>query len=211
MPKQTTLTYGFTALEPYIDAGTMEVHYTGHHATYAKVFGELIESVPGLKGKTVEQILENLDDVPHEYRDAVRNNGGGFLNHNLYFESLSPNGHKEPMGALKQQIDKDFGDFEALIAQLKKAALTQFGSGYAWLVYSEKEGRLLVKQTGNQESPMMDGETKVLLPIDVWEHAYYLKYRNKRAEYVDALFHVIDWSVVGERYEKARNLETARA
>ena len=207
MFEQTTLNYDFKALEPHIDAATMEVHYTGHHATYAKNFRELVETVPGLKGKTTEQILENLDEVPHEYRDAVRNNGGGFYNHNVYFASLSPSGGGEPTGALSQQITKDFGNFATLRDELKKAALGQFGSGYAWLAYCTKEQRLLVKQSGNQETPMMDGTTKVLLPIDVWEHAYYLKYRNKRAQHVDALFHVIDWDVVGKRYEQARKQE----
>jgi len=203
MFEQVKLTYDFSALEPHIDAATMEVHYTGHHATYAKAFKELMERVPELKGKTTEQVLMNLDEVPEEYRDAVRNNGGGFLNHNMYFESLSPNGGREPKGSLREQIVADFRDFSSLCEQLKQAALGQFGSGYAWLVFCGREQRLLIKQTTNQVSPMMDGETKVLLPIDVWEHAYYLKYRNKRAEHVDALFHVIDWDVVAQRYEQA--------
>lgn len=208
MFEQVKLNYDFQDLQPHIDAETMQVHYTGHHATYTKVFNELVEKVPGLKGKSAEEILENLDDVPHEYRDAVRNNGGGFLNHNVYFEALAPNGKKEPDGAFAKQIEAEFGSFSTLCETLKKAALGQFGSGYAWLTYDPKEERLAVKQTGNQETPMMDKKTKVLLAIDVWEHAYYLKYRNKRAEHVDALFHVIDWAVVQARFEAAKKVAT---
>lgn len=200
---QTKGNYDWGALEPHIDAKTMQVHYEGHHATYTKNFNDLVEKVPGLKGKTAQEILENLEDVPLEYRDAVRNNGGGFLNHNVYFEALSPDGGLAPTGTLKGAIEKDFGGFEALCTKLKEAALGQFGSGYAWLVYCPQEKRLLVRQTGNQENPMMDGKTKVLLAIDVWEHAYYLKQQNKRAQYLDALFHVIDWTVVEKRYEAA--------
>ena len=201
MFEQVKLTYDFSALEPYIDAATMEVHYTGHHATYTKVLNELVSKVPSLENKSIEQILLNLEAVPEEHRMAVRNNGGGFLTHNLYFESLSPKGNKEPKGALKSQIDKDFGSFKTLCDDLTKAALGQFGSGYAWLIYCNKEQQLKIKQTANQEIPMTDKETKALLLIDVWEHAYYLKYRNKRVDHVAAIFNVIDWDIVSGRYE----------
>ena len=201
MFEQVKLSYDFSALEPYIDAATMEVHYTGHHATYTKVLNELVSKIPGLENKSIQQILFNLDAVPEEHRTAVRNNGGGFLTHNLYFESLSPKGNKEPKGSLKNQIDKDFGSFDSLCDGLTKAAIGQFGSGYAWLVYCNKEQRLLIKQTANQEIPMTDDKTKALLLIDVWEHAYYLKYRNKRADHLAALFNVIDWDVVAKRFE----------
>jgi Fe-Mn family superoxide dismutase len=201
MFEQVKLNYGFSDLEPHIDTATMEVHYTGHHATYTKALNDLVKQVPLLKDKPLEQVLMNLQAVPEEYRNAVRNNGGGFLNHNIYFESLSPGGAREPNGSLKNQIEKDFGNYKSLCEGLTKAALGQFGSGYAWLLYCTKEKRLLIKQTGNQEIPMADEHTKVLLPIDVWEHAYYLKFRNKRVDYVAALFNVIDWDVVARRYE----------
>ena len=201
MFEQIKLSYDFSDLEPYIDAATMEVHYTGHHATYTKVLNELVDKIPNLRDKSIEDILFNLESVPEEHRMAVRNNGGGFLTHNLYFESLSPNGNKEPEGSLKSQIEKDFGSFQSLCDDLTKAAIGQFGSGYAWLIYCGKEQRLEVKQTANQEVPMTDKDTKVLLLIDVWEHAYYLKYRNKRTEHVAALFNVVDWDVIAKRYE----------
>ena len=201
MFEQVKLTYDFSALEPYIDAATMEVHYTGHHAAYTKLLNELISKIPSLKGKSIEDILLNLEAVPEEHRTAIRNNGGGFFTHNLYFESLSPKGNNEPKGSLKNQIDKDFGSFKALCEDLTKAALGRFGSGYAWMVYCNKEQCLKVKQTANQEIPMVDKETKALLLIDVWEHAYYLKYRNKRVDHVSALFNVIDWDIVAGRYE----------
>jgi len=205
MFEQVKLTYDFADLEPYIDATTMEVHYTGHHATYTKALNELASTIPNLGNKPIEQILLNLDTVPEEHRVAVRNNGGGFYTHNLYFESLSPKGNKEPTGSLKNQIEKDFGSFKSLCDDLTKAALGQFGSGYAWLVYCNKEQSLKIKQTANQEIPMTDNDTKPLLLIDVWEHAYYLKYRNKRADYIAALFSVIDWDVVENRYQQAKS------
>ena len=201
MFEQVKLPYKFSDLEPHIDAATMEVHYTGHHATYTKVLNDLVKQIPSMDGKTINQILMNLENIPEAHRTAVRNNGGGFLNHNIYFESLSPNGGGEPKGALKSKIEEDFGDFKNLCDELTKAALGQFGSGYAWLLYNNKESRLKVTKTANQEIPMADGETKPLLLIDVWEHAYYLKYRNKRADHVAALFNVIDWDVVAGRFE----------
>lgn len=198
MFEQVKLPYAFTDLEPHIDGATMEVHYTGHHATYTKNLNDLAEKIPALKGSAIEEILLNLEALPQEHRTAVANNGGGFLAHNLYFESLSPHGGKEPTGALKTQIDKDFGNFQNLKEALTQAALTQFGSGYAWLVYCKKSNMLKVEKTPNQDLPLKD--TTVLLPIDVWEHAYYLKHKNKRASHIEDLFHVIDWSVVEKRY-----------
>lgn len=204
MFEQVKLPYTFSALEPYIDAATMEVHYTGHHATYTKVLNELVSKIPSLKNKTIEQILLNSNDLPTEHRTAVINNGGGFLNHNLYFEALSPNGNTTPHGVLGTQIDKDFGSFKNLCTELSTAALGQFGSGYAWLVYCNKEQRLAVKKTANQETPMVDTHTKALLLIDVWEHAYYLKYRNKRADHIQAFFNVLDWDIIAERFSNSR-------
>jgi len=202
MYEQIKLPYDLSALEPHIDTATMDVHYNGHHKTYCKNFNDLMAHIPDLQGKPVEEILTDLDAVPEEYRTAVCNNGGGFYNHNLYFESISPDGGKAPEGRLAEQIAKDFGDFASLVAELKKAALAQFGSGYAWLLYFLPEQRLLVEKTGNQELPMPDEDTKILLPIDVWEHAYYLKHKNKRADYLDDLFEVIDWTVVARRFEQ---------
>ena len=200
MFEQISLPYDFSALEPYIDAATMEVHYTGHHATYTKALNELAIKIPQLTDKSIIQTLANLNSIPEEYRTAVRNNGGGFVTHNMYFESLSPNGNTTPSGDLQAQIDKDFGSFDNLRDSLKKAALGQFGSGYAWLVYCTNNNKLLVKQTANQEIPMIDNSITALLLIDVWEHAYYLKYKNKRADHVDALFNVIDWDIIASRY-----------
>ena len=200
MFEQVKLSYDFSALEPHIDAATMEVHYTGHHAAYTKQLNDLVEKIPSLKGKSAKEILLRLDEVPEEYRTAVKNNGGGYLSHNYYFESLSPKSNK-PTGMLMERIEKDFGSFESLCDTLTKAALGQFGSGYAWLIYCNIEQRLLVKQVANQDLPVNNPVAKMLLPIDVWEHAYYLKYKNKRADHVAAIFNVIDWDVVAKRFE----------
>lgn len=203
MFEQIKLSYDFSALEPFIDRATMEVHYTGHHATYTKNLNDLINQIPGAKGKTIEEILINLNEIPQEHQTAIRNNGGGFLTHNLYFQSLSPNGAKEPGGLFKNQIEKDFGNFKTLCDELKKASISQFGSGYGWLVYCGKEKQLKIKQTANQEIPMINNDIKPLLLIDVWEHAYYLKHKNKRADHMGDIFNVIDWDVVSGRYELA--------
>jgi len=211
MFEQVKLTYAFGDLEPYIDTATMEVHYNGHLATFTKACNDLVKQVPGLRDKTSEQILLDLNDVPDHYRTAVRNNFGGFFNHNMYFESLSPNGAREAKGPLRDQIEKDFKTFENLVDVLKQAALTQFGSGYAWLVYSKAESKLMVAQSNNQENPMMNSDTKCLLPIDVWEHAYYLKHKNKRAAYLEDVFQVIDWDMVARRFEQIRRFDFVRA
>ena len=208
MFEQVKLSYDFPALAPHIDAATMEVHYTGHHATYTKVLNELVEKIPSLQGKSIEDILRNLQDVPEAQRTAVRNNGGGFFAHNLYFESLSPKGNTTPTGPLKAQIEKDFGSFQNLQEELTKAAMGQFGSGYAWLIFCPTEQKLKITQTPNQEIPFTDStdkNTKLLLLIDVWEHAYYLKYKNKRADYLAAIFNVIDWDIVASRYDTNLN------
>lgn len=206
MFEQVKLPYDFSALEPHIDTATMEVHYTGHHATYTKNLNDLAEKVPSLANKPILQILCNLGDVPEEHQIAVRNNGGGFYAHNLYFSSLSPNGAKAPSNALKSQIDNDFSNFSKLQEALSTAAMGQFGSGYAWLVYSHEEKKLSVKKTANQDIPMTNEDTTPLLLIDVWEHAYYLKHKNKRADHVSAIFNVIDWDVVSERYKNKERL-----
>ena len=203
MFEQVKLTFANDALEPHIDTLTMETHYGKHHATYTKTLNEAAEKA-GVADMPIEELLSNLDKVADEgLRKMIRNNGGGFYNHNLYFSTLSPTAQAEPGGALKEQIDKTFGGMDDLKAQLKAAAVGQFGSGWAWLC-TDKDGNLSVTQSANQDNPFSDGSGLVpIMTIDVWEHAYYLKYKNLRPDYVDALFNVIDWKVVEDNYNKA--------
>ncbi|MBQ3794024.1 MAG: superoxide dismutase [Lachnospiraceae bacterium] len=198
---QYQLPYGYDALEPHIDTLTMETHHGKHHATYTKNFNDAVEKA-GLGDKTVEEILANLNQVGDEaLRKALRNNGGGFYNHNLYFSTLSPNGGKAPTGALAAQIDKDFGSFDALVEKLSTAAATQFGSGWAFLS-KKPDGSLVVSQSLNQDNPISEGTgNKPIMCIDVWEHAYYLKFKNLRPDYIKTLFNVIDWELVAKNYE----------
>lgn len=201
MFNQYQLPYGYDALEPHIDTLTMETHHGKHHATYTKNFNDAVEKA-GLGDKTVEEILANLNQVGDEVlRKALRNNGGGFYNHNLYFSTLSPNGGKAPTGALAAQIDKDFGSFDALVEKLSTAAATQFGSGWAFLS-KKPDGSLVVSQSLNQDNPISEGTgNKPIMCIDVWEHAYYLKFKNLRPDYIKTLFNVIDWELVAKNYE----------
>lgn len=201
MFNQYQLPYGYDALEPHIDTLTMETHHGKHHATYTKNFNDAVEKA-GLGDKTVEEILANLNQVSDEaLRKALRNNGGGFYNHNLYFSTLSPNGGKAPTGALAAQIDKDFGSFDALVEKLSTAAATQFGSGWAFLS-KKPDGSLVVSQSLNQDNPISEGTgNKPIMCIDVWEHAYYLKFKNLRPDYIKTLFNVIDWELVAKNYE----------
>ena len=198
---QYQLPYGYDALEPHIDTLTMETHHGKHHATYTKNFNDAVEKT-GLGDKTVEEILANLNQVSDEaLRKALRNNGGGFYNHNLYFSTLSPNGGKAPTGALAAQIEKDFGSFDALVEKLSTAAATQFGSGWAFLS-KKPDGSLVVSQSLNQDNPISEGTgNKPIMCIDVWEHAYYLKFKNLRPDYIKTLFNVIDWELVAKNYE----------
>ncbi|MBQ5376447.1 MAG: superoxide dismutase [Lachnospiraceae bacterium] len=198
---QYQLPYGYDALEPHIDTLTMETHHGKHHATYTKNFNDAVEKA-GLGDKTVEEILANLNQVGDEaLRKALRNNGGGFYNHNLYFSTLSPNGGKAPTGALAAQIEKDFGSFDALVEKLSTAAATQFGSGWAFLS-KKPDGSLVVSQSLNQDNPISEGTgNKPIMCIDVWEHAYYLKFKNLRPDYIKTLFNVIDWELVAKNYE----------
>ncbi len=198
---QIQLPYAYDALEPYIDATTMETHHGKHHATYTTNFNAAVEKA-GLSDKTVEEILGNLDSVEDAAaRTALRNNGGGFYNHNLYFEILSPSPAKAPEGALAAKIDETFGSLDALKELLTQNAVGQFGSGWAWLSVA-KDGSLVVGKTGNQDNPLMEGLTPIL-GIDVWEHAYYLKHKNLRGAYVKDFFEVLDWKKVSELYDKA--------
>ncbi|MBQ4486455.1 MAG: superoxide dismutase [Oscillospiraceae bacterium] len=201
MFEQIKLPYAYDALEPHIDALTVETHYAKHHAAYTAAFNTAAEKA-GLADKTAEEILSSLDSVEDTaLRTALRNNGGGYFNHNFYFGELSPNGGKAPTGAFADAVNSTFGSFDELKEQLLTAGTTQFGSGWAWLIKAA-DGSLKIIKTANQDSPVMTGEGTPLLTIDVWEHAYYLKYKNLRAAYIKELFEVIDWDKVSALYEK---------
>jgi len=195
------LKYAFDALEPHIDAKTMEIHHDKHHAGYTKKLNSAIEGTDK-EGKNIENILKNLDMS----NKAVRNNGGGYYNHNLFWEIMSPDGGGKPEGELASAIDAAYGSFEAFKEEFSNAAAGQFGSGWAWLCVHDG-GKVEVCSTANQDNPLMPeigcGGTPVL-GLDVWEHAYYLNYQNKRPEYIDAFFNVIDWKEVSSRYAKAK-------
>ena len=205
MFEQVKLAYGFDALEPHIDALTMETHYTKHHAAYTKNLNDAAEKA-GIDGKSIEDILSGWKkSVPEDVKTAVRNNGGGFYNHNLYFDHLSPNAGGEPSGALADKIKATFGSFADFKDQISKAALGQFGSGWAWLA-ADADGALKIMASANQDNPLLEteGAWRPILGIDVWEHAYYLKYRNLRADYVKAFFNVVDWAKVAGNYDRRR-------
>jgi Fe-Mn family superoxide dismutase len=190
------LSYDYNALEPYIDARTMEIHYSKHHAGYTANLNKAVEGT-ALEGKTIEQILASVSTASV----AVRNNGGGFYNHTLYWSVMGPNGGGEPTGDLAAAINKAFGSFADFKTQFSTAAATRFGSGWAWLV-KKADGSLVVSSTPNQDNPLMDlAEVKgtPVLGIDVWEHAYYLKYQNRRPEYIEAFWNVINWKEVANR------------
>ena len=193
--KQYELDYSYDALEPYIDAQTMELHYSKHHAGYTRKFNAAIKENK-LEGKSIKDIFSNISKYP----SSLRNNGGGYYNHNMYWKVMSPSGGGEPKGKLKAAIDKDFGSFDNFKAEFSKAAGTVFGSGWAWLIL--KEGKLKITQTSNQDNPLMDiiaEKGKPLMCIDVWEHAYYLKYQNMRNDYIGAFWNVVNWEYVEGR------------
>ncbi|AUS09728.1 superoxide dismutase [Laceyella sacchari] len=194
------LPYAFDALEPHIDAQTMEIHHDRHHATYVNNLNAALEGVE-VSATSVEALISNLDALPENVRTAVRNNGGGHANHSLFWEILSPNGGGEPTGEVAQAIKDTFGDFDSFKKQFTDAATKRFGSGWAWLVV--KDGKLAVTSTPNQDSPLMEGATPIL-GLDVWEHAYYLKYQNKRPAYIEAFWNVVNWEEVNKRYLAAR-------
>lgn len=198
--KLPPLPYAYDALEPYIDAETMHIHHDKHHAAYVANLNKALAEHPELKDNSPEDLLKNLDAIPEKIRTAVRNNGGGDYNHTLFWQMLKKDGG-EPKGALAAAMDKAFGSFSTFKEQWTKAALGQFGSGWAWLVL-DGDKKLIIEPAANQDSPISHGK-HALLGIDVWEHAYYLKYQNRRPEYVAAFFHVINWDFVLERYEKA--------
>lgn len=194
------LSYSYDALEPHIDARTMEIHYSKHHQAYTTNLNAAIEGTD-LAGKSIEDILTSLDSN----NKAVRNNGGGFYNHNLFWEVMAPNAGGEPTGELATAINEAFGSFEAFKDAFSKAGATQFGSGWAWLCV--KNGKLEVCATANQDNPLMPGigcEGTPILGLDVWEHAYYLNYQNRRPDYINAFFNVVNWDVVAKKYAEAK-------
>ena len=193
------LPYAYDALEPQIDARTMELHHGKHHAGYTNKLNAAIEGTD-LVGKPIDEILADLDAVPEDIRTAVRNNGGGYANHNLFWQVMSPDGGGEPSGALAAAIDRAFGSFDEFKAAFSAAGAGVFGSGWAWLV--AEGGSVSVTSTPNQDTPLMEGKTPIL-GIDVWEHAYYLNYQNRRPDYIAAFFNVINWAQVGENYAAA--------
>ena len=194
------LPYAYDALEPYIDEETMHLHHDKHHNTYVTNLNAAIEKHPQLGEKTVEELLADFSSVPEDIQTAVRNNGGGHANHTFFWEILGPNAGGEPTGAIKEAIEETFGSFEDFKEEFKTAATGRFGSGWAWLVV--KDGKLAITSTANQESPLMDGQTPVL-GLDVWEHAYYLKYKNVRPDYINAFWSVVNWNKVNEYFAKA--------
>jgi superoxide dismutase, Fe-Mn family len=195
------LPYPNNALEPHIDETTMMIHHDRHHNAYVTNLNAALESAPELQGKSIEELIANLNDVPEAIRTAVRNNGGGHANHSLFWETIGPNAGGAPSGALAAAIDSELGGFDKFKEDFAKAGATRFGSGWAWLAVSP-QGKLKVYSLPNQDSPIMEGDTP-LLGLDVWEHAYYLKYQNKRPDYIAAFWNVVNWAEVGKRYEAA--------
>jgi superoxide dismutase, Fe-Mn family len=196
------LGYAYDALEPHIDARTMEIHHSKHHAAYANNLNAALEPHPALHGYSVGQLLRGIHSLPEAVQTAVRNQGGGVHNHALFWEILAPGGAGAPSGALASAIDAAFGSFGALQERLTAAAASRFGSGWGWLVV-DAFGTLKVTSSANQDSPLMDGSTPIL-GVDVWEHAYYLAYQNRRPDYLAAFWKVVNWTVVGEKFERAQ-------
>lgn len=195
------LPYEYDALEPHIDKETMNIHHTKHHNTYITNVNNALEGHADLSSHSVEELIANLDSVPEEIRTVVRNNGGGHANHSLFWEILSPNGGGQPTGELADAISSKFGSFDAFKEEFAKAATTRFGSGWAWL--SVANGELEVSSTPNQDSPIMEGKTP-LLGLDVWEHAYYLNYQNRRPDYISSFWNVVNWDEVSKRFASAK-------
>jgi len=195
------LPYDFGALEPHIDARTMEIHHDKHHAGYTKKLNAALETQADWQARSIEDILRNIDDVPEKIRTAVRNNGGGYANHALFWHIMSPDGGGEPNGDLASTISDAFGSFEQFKERLTNEATGRFGSGWGWLVV-DGSGDLKVYSTPNQDSPYMNGDTPIL-GVDVWEHAYYLKYQNKRGDYLNAWWNVVNWDEVAKRFSKS--------
>ncbi len=196
------LPYDFAALEPHIDAQTMQLHHDKHHATYVSNLNAALEKYPELQQKNPEELIRDLNSVPEDIRTAVRNNGGGHVNHTMFWQIMKPNGGGEPSGQIADAIRSTFGDFESLKKQFNEAGTKQFGSGWAWLVQGGG-GKLQVLSTPNQDNPLMNGQYPIM-GNDVWEHAYYLKYQNKRPDYLAAWWNTVNWDAVTQRYQQAR-------
>jgi len=193
------LPYDYDALEPHIDAQTMEIHHTKHHQGYVDKLNAALEGHADWQAKSVVNLISDLESVPEEIRTAVRNNGGGDANHSLFFTLIAPGGGDHPQGDFAQTLDDAFGGFDAFKEAFTEAATGRFGSGWAWLSL-DRDGQLIVESTPNQDSPLMSGRTPIL-GLDVWEHAYYLKHQNRRADYVDAFWNVVNWDNVANNYE----------
>jgi Fe-Mn family superoxide dismutase len=190
------LPYPSDALEPHIDKQTMEIHHGKHHNAYVTNLNAALEKHPELQSKSVEALLKDINTVPEDIRTAVRNNGGGHANHSMFWQIMGPNAGGAPSGAVADAINASFGSFDRLKEEFKKAAAGRFGSGWAWVI--DKGGKLAVESTANQDSPLMEGK-KILFGIDVWEHAYYLKYQNRRPDYIDAWWNVVNWTEINKR------------
>ncbi|MDR4435732.1 superoxide dismutase SodA [Bacillus tequilensis] len=199
--KLPELPYAYDALEPHIDKETMTIHHTKHHNTYVTNLNKAVEGNTALANKSVEELVADLDSVPENIRTAVRNNGGGHANHSLFWTLLSPNGGGEPTGALADEINSVFGSFDKFKEQFAAAAAGRFGSGWAWLVVNN--GKLEITSTPNQDSPLSEGKTPIL-GLDVWEHAYYLNYQNRRPDYISAFWNVVNWDEVARLYSEAK-------
>lgn len=195
------LPYGYDALEPYIDVETMHLHHDKHHNTYVTNLNAAIEKYPELAEQSVEELVTNLNEVPEDIRTAVRNNGGGHANHSFFWKIMAPNAGGEPTGAIKDAINEAFGSFEKMKEEFKTAATGRFGSGWAWLVMNN--GKLEITSTANQDSPLTDGKTPII-GLDVWEHAYYLKYKNVRPDYIVAFWDVVNWDQANENLAAAK-------
>ncbi len=194
------LGYDYDALEPHIDARTMEIHHSKHHAAYTGNLNAALKSHPGLQERSVDDLLGNMGDVPEAIRGAVRNNGGGYVNHAMFWNLMTPGGADAPGGDLAAAIDAAFGSVDELKSRVNTAAITRFGSGWGWLVATDSG--LVVRSSANQDSPLMDGETP-LLGVDVWEHAYYLRYQNRRPDYLSAWWNTVNWDVVAANFAAA--------
>ncbi|GIW65726.1 MAG: hypothetical protein KatS3mg094_245 [Candidatus Parcubacteria bacterium] len=197
----TKLPYYYDALEPYIDEMTMKIHHTKHHQTYINNLNSALEKYPEWQNVELEEILKNLDQLPEDIRTVVRNNGGGHYNHSLFWEIMKPNGGSEPIGELKKALEENFGSFENFKNLFSETALKHFGSGWAWLVVSS-DRKLKVYSLPNQDNPLMNGDLPIM-GLDVWEHAYYLKYQNRRNEYIQSWWNVVNWEKIEENYKKA--------
>lgn len=199
--KLPPLPYAYNALEPHIDAQTMRFHHDKHHAAYVKNLNAAIAKYPELKGRSAEQLLRDINRVPEDIRTTVRNNGGGHVNHTMFWNIMKPNGGGEPTGAIAAAIKQNFGSFEEFKKQFNSSGEKRFGSGWAWLVRN-RDGKLQVTSTANQDSPLMEGNYPIM-GNDVWEHAYYLKYQNRRPDYLNAWWNVVNWNEINKRFEQA--------